>query len=205
MTDGMQGLRDDLAYMSDLVRADDLDARRRGGALMAAGGAIFASCSLVCWVSAMGWVPAPPSVYGWSWLVGMVLFFVVLFVRGGGRTGATGVRARAYGVMWSAVGSSIGVIVLCCIAAAYATGSNAVWAVLPSIVFTLYGAGWTVAASLSGERWQRLVALGAFSGAVFIAFLSHSAVVYLAYAIGLFLLAGAPGLVLMSGRGARRV
>ena len=202
MSDQIQAARDDLAFMRSLVQTGDAEQRATGGAIMASGGFIFAACSLLVWAASIGSLPVPASFYGWAWLVAMAVFLAVLFACLRGKRDGGGVKARASGVLWSAVGAAIGVIVLCCGAVQYATGSPVAWALLPSVVFTLYGAGWTVAATLSGRAWERWVAIGGFAAAVAIAFLSQSAWLYLAYAAGLALLAGAPGLVMMRARAA---
>ncbi len=200
MSDHIQAARDDLAFMRELVQSGDAEQRAVGGSIVAAGGFIFAGCSLLVWAGSMGWLPVPASFYGWSWLVAMALCAAVLILRLRGRRKSGSVKARASGVLWSAVGAAIGVIVLCCGAVQYATASPVAWALLPSVVFTLYGAGWTVAATLSGRAWERWVAIGAFAAAVAIAFLSQSSWLYLGYALGLALLAGVPGLVMTRAR-----
>lgn len=202
MSDRIQVARDDLAFMRGLIQEGDAEQRASGGAIMAAGGFIFAACSLLVWAGSVGWLPVPASFYAWAWPAAMAAFIAVLVLLLRGKRQGASVKARASGVLWAAVGSAIGVIVLSCGAAQYATGSAAAWAILPSVVFTLYGAGWTVAATLSGRAWERWVAIGAFAAAVAIAFLSRSSWLYLGYAAGLALLAGAPGLVMMRARAA---
>ena len=79
-------------------------------------------------------------------------------------------------------------------------GHEVGWAMLPSLVFSLYGAGWMVAATLSGRAWERMVGVGGFFAAVAIAFTANTGFVYLDYAAGLFLLAAVPGFLMMRDR-----
>lgn len=200
MTDQMQAARDDLAFMRELVQAGEPGERARGGRIIAFGGFIFAGCSALNGAASLGLIPWPPSAFGWSWFVAMGLFLALLFTVIGRRDTPQSKTSKAAGMAWAALGSVIFTTVLSCLAANVATGDPAVWAVLPSVVFAVYGAGWTVSSVLSGRRWEAAVALGAFSAAVAIAFLSRSSWLYLAYAAGLVLLAGVPGLVMMRAR-----
>ena len=192
----IQTIRDDLAYLRELVQGGEAGERRKGGVILAGGGFLFAACSLANWAATENLLPWPPSVLVWSWFLAMAVFVVFLVgVLSRGRE-AQSVRSRAIGMAWAALGSVIFTTVLSCVAANLATGSGAVWAVLPSVIFGVYGAGWTVSSTLSGRKWEAVVAFGAFSAAVAIAFLARSPWLNFAYAVGLVLLAGLPGLVL---------
>jgi hypothetical protein len=71
------------------------------------------------------------------------------------------------------------------------------FAATPMVILALYGAGWTVAATVSGRPWMKAVALGGYVAAVAIGFLVTSPLIFLVYAIALLLLATAPGVALM--------
>ena len=64
-------------------------------------------------------------------------------------------------------------------------------------VFALYGAGWAVSATMSGQKWQWWLAIGGWVGAPAIASLIGTPVLWLGYAAGLVLLAMIPGLILV--------
>ncbi len=198
MTDHIAAIRDDLAFMRGLAEVEEPRASRKAGVILSAAGVIFGGASLVAWRAASGALPA--GVLAWAWLVATGLFVGVLvttlIVFGRSR----GVRDRATGMAWSGVGGALFAIFLGLYAAATATGGSAVFAAVPTVVLALYGAGWTVASTMSGRRWQAAVALGCYSAAAAIGFLAASAAVFLAYAAALLLLVAAPGLVLLARR-----
>ena len=198
MTDRIDAIRDDLAFMRGLAAVEP-GASRKGGAILSAAGLIFGAASLVNWRAASGDVPTAAA--NWSWLIatgafmGVLVTALVVFKR------SEGVRERASGTAWSGVGGALFSIFLGLAAAASSLHSTVVFAAVPTVVLALYGAAWTVASAMSGRRWQAAVALGCYSAATALGFLVGSPSVFLAYAAALLLLATAPGLVLLTRRG----
>lgn len=193
MTDHMQTIRDDLAYLRALAE-EGRGGGERGGAVILAAGLIYAACSVLQWASLTGLISQ--AVSGAAWLVGTVLFFLVMWaikVRGAGATG----RSRIASVAWEGVGWSILTLFVALAVATWRTQSPLLIYLAPSIIFALYGAAWMVAGAISGKGWLKLTALGSYAAAVACAFVITQPVQYLVYAGGLLLLAAAPGLVLM--------
>lgn len=199
MTHHIDAIRDDLAFMRGLASADEPGASRKGGVLLTAAGIIFGAASLVAWRAASGALPAAAVVWVWpvatGVYIGVLASTLVLFER------SQGVRDRAAGVAWAGVGGAIFAILLGLQAAAATAHSPVVLAAIPTVVLALYGAGWTVAAAMSGRRWKAATAFASYAAAVAIGFLVASPSVFLAYAAALLLLAAAPGVFILLRRG----
>jgi len=68
---------------------------------------------------------------------------------------------------------------------------------IPSILLTLYGVAWSVAATVSQQRWIWMTAAGSFLSALATAVTSDQPIVLLVYAVALVLTAALPGLILL--------
>ena len=198
MTDRIDTIRDDLAFIRSLAVAEP-GGSRKGGVILAAAGLIFGAASLVNWRAASGALPV--SMADWSWLIATGAFIGVLVTTLVVFKPSEGVRERASGMAWSGVGGALFSIFLGLNAAASVLHSTVVFAAVPTVVLALYGAAWTVASAMSGRRWQAAVALACYSAATALGFLVASPAVFLAYAVALLLLATAPGLVMLARRG----
>jgi hypothetical protein len=98
---------------------------------------------------------------------------------------------------WTAMGWAIFAIMSGFGVASTQLHSPELFAGAPMVILALYGAGWTVAATVSGRLWMKGVALGGYVGAVAIGFLVTSPAIFLVYAAALLLLTAAPGVALM--------
>lgn len=195
MTDRIDAIRDDLAFMR-AVSADSEPAQsRKGGLILLTAGLVFGAASLAAWCGATGRLPFA-AVQG-VWFIAMAVFFVALVAVLTLGPRSQGVRDRATGMAWAAMGGAIFTTVIGFQVAANVLRSPQVFAGLPTLIVALYGAGWTVSGAMSGQRWRVAVALGGYVAAVLLAFLVASPVLYLAYALALFALAAVPGLVLL--------
>ncbi len=199
MTDQMQTIRDDLAYVRTLA----VEGRRgppRGGAILFAAGLIWGSTSLAAWGVATRRDLFPAAWQGWVWLVGLAAFFTVmaLVIRSyRGKPGKSSVNNRVTRAAWSAAGWSIFVFMAAMAAACWRLDSSLPTAMIAPFVLAVYGVGWAVAASVSDLPWLKWTAVGSFAAAVFMGFLAGSTLQYLAYAAALFLLMALPGWVLL--------
>lgn len=68
------------------------------------------------------------------------------------------------------------------------------------ITLSVYGIGWRAAAVMTGRGWPNLLSLGAFAGAVALAFLAGSAEQSLGYSLALLAFAVVPGGLLLMRR-----
>jgi hypothetical protein len=193
MTDHMQTIKDDLAYLRMLAE-EGRQGGERGGAMGVAAGVIFGACSVVQWAALAGYVGG--AVSNISWIAGTLLFFVALIVIKA-RMGEPAGRGRAINVAWQGVGWAIFTLFIALSVATWRTQSAILVTFAPSIILALYGAAWSVAAAISGKGWVRLTAVGSFVGAVICAWFIAEPTQYLVYAAALLLLAALPGAILM--------
>ena len=193
MTDHMQTIRDDIAYIKTLAEEGRGEAAR-GGAIGVAAGLIYAACSVIQWAALTGRVA--PVVSNGAWILGTLLFYAVLAAVKR-RMGSSAGRGRASGAAWAGVGWAVFALAVAIAVATWRTQSMVLIYFAPSIILALYGAAWTVGAALSGRVWVRLMAAGAFVATVVCAWFITDPVQYLIYAAALVLLAALPGALVM--------
>ncbi len=198
MTDQMQAIRDDLAFMREMTVTDEAAASRKAGAILTTAGIIFAGASVEAWAASASL--APTWTMAWVWPASMVLFLAVLGVILSRGPKAQGVRDRTAGMAWTAIGWAISAIMLGFTVASFQLHSSALFAGAPTVILALYGAGWTVAATVSNRRWMWTVAFGGYLGAVAIGLLVNNPAIYLVYAVALLMLTAAPGVVLLRSK-----
>jgi hypothetical protein len=199
MTDQNQAIRDDIAFMRALAE-EGRQTPLLGGSMLVAVGLIFGVANAVG-----TYIEATQKTYSVAALavpLGAVALFVVVLGwlkrRYGAQPGATSPVNRATGALWRAVGWSIVLMIAALGVVAARRHDASILAVLPIIIFALYGVGWQVAATMSKAGWLRLVALGSYVTALLAAYFVTEPVISSAVTTaGLFLLLAAPGFVLM--------
>lgn len=197
--DDLRAMKDEIAYIKSLAE----EGRRTpylGGGILIAAGVIFGLASLLHWSVAIGVLAIPPVGYAVIWIGAMALFFACLFVligRHRGRPGAGSLVNQATGAAWMGVGLLIFVMSLSIAVISWRVRSEALTLIFPSMIFAAYGLGWAVSATMSRTRWQWGLAIGAWVAAPTIAALVGTSWIWLAYAVGLALLALLPGIVLV--------
>ena len=197
MTDGLQGLREDVAFMRALAE-EGRAAPITGGSMMAAAGLIFSIASLVFYAELTGAIDPPGS--GLIWLVAMVVYAIAgtfIVRRLMAQPGYAVARNRATGVAWSAIGYAIFAIAVCFAVGASRTGQGAILSMFAPVILALYGSAWSVAGLLSRAAWLGGVAATAFVSAVVTAWFANQPEQFLVYAAALVLTALFPGLYLM--------
>jgi len=197
MTDQMQTLRDDVAFLRGLAE-QGRDAPLLGGAMLAWAGLIFGVASLVFYAELTRAIDPPGS--GLVWLVAIVAYGVVgtlTVLRLRRRPGYQAPRNQASGAAWSAVGYAIFAIWAAFAVATYRTGEEVIMLMFAPVILALYGAGWSVAATVSPAPWLKLTAGAAFVSAAVMAWFTGEAEQFLIYAAALVLTALLPGLLLI--------
>jgi len=200
--DQIQSVKDDIAFMRALA-AEGQRTPLLGGAILVAAGLIFGAASLAYWAMLEEHLVVDPE---WGsffiWMGALALFLIVLTVlniRIGKQPGARSPANRASGAAWMGVGMAIFAMGLSYGVAGWQLRSDDVMATFPSVIFALYGAGWAVAAAMTGKRWLWWVAFGSWAMAPVLAWFSAISIQYILYAVALFLLMSLPGYVLTRG------
>jgi len=195
MTDQNTSLRDDIAFMRNLAESGR-DNTLRGGSVMVSSGLIFGTASLIIWGGLQtGYAAADQLVLVWP--VAGVLFFICLylFLRSLPKREA---KASANGVSWSGLGWAIFVCVVSLLIIAVRTNQAAAAAAISPVILSLYGAAWCMAGAITRRRWQYGFGLASFAAALVNAWaVPEGNLMYLLYALSLYILVAAPGFHLM--------
>lgn len=202
MNDQIETLQNDIAFLRALAE-DGAGRQRYGGSVMLWAGVVFSLASLVCWGVQAGAIAAPaqwaiPAI--WIGVTGMFFVGLAILKRGVGDQPLS-VASRAWGAAWRSVGMTIFALLAATVAVCWRSGSGVPSLLMPSMVLGLYGLAWSVAATVSGKGWIKLVAAGSYAGAIAIGFVSTSRDVFAYYALALILLTAVPGYVLMRDDG----
>jgi hypothetical protein len=197
MTD-VQGLKDDLAFLRGLTQ-DHGKGLARDGFSLAAVGMVFAVVSLFYWL--VYWGPlasAKVLAYG-VWAAGVLVMIAIVEVAKRRLPPSTGGAARAMSMAWNGVGVSMTAGGLGLLAAGWKLQDGAfVLATFPILLFSLYGAAWSVAYAAVRTGWFALVSAGCFAAAVGEGLLYRTPHQWLVLSIGLFVLVGLPGLAIFN-------
>jgi hypothetical protein len=202
MSDQNHAIGDDIAFMRTLAE-EGRTSGPIGGSILVASGLSFGSASLAVWIGATWSLLHANWQFSAIWMASLAVFMGYLII---GKTisGPTrGQTPRAVGVAWSGAGWSIFFVGLSLVVmAVHGKDAYVASAFLPFIL-CIYGSAWFVAAALTRARWLYGVAFGSFAMALVTAWCAAEGnLIYLVYAISLYALAAAPGVVLM--RQARR-
>ncbi len=197
--DPLQSVQDDIAYMKDLAH-QGRRAPLLGGSILITAGLVFGVASIGHWAIESGAVALPASALPLLWLAALVIFFIVLTLQVRQTRhlpGAGSAANKATGAAWMGVGQAIFAMFVAVSILIWRTGDPAIASIFPSLIFALYGAGWAVSATMSGQRWQWPLTIGCWVAAAAIALLVNTPYLWLGYAAGLFLFAMIPGWLLV--------
>jgi hypothetical protein len=196
MTD-TRSLKDDLAFLRDLTQDSGRGLARDGFAL-AVVGLVFGVVTLIYWL--IYWGPlAGARVLGWYlWIAGLVVMVGAIAIANRRLPHATGAAARALSNAWSGVGVANTAGGLGLLAAGWRLhDATFVLATFPILLFSLYGAAWSVAYAVKRLSWFAWISTGCFAAAIAEGLLFRSPHQWLVLSAGLFLLVGLPGLVIL--------
>lgn len=199
MTQDMQAVRDDLAFMKALAQ-EGRRAPLLNGRFLLAAGLIYGGTSLVAWLIVIRIVAVP---YGWLaplWIGVTIVFVVCVRVTRGcmsAKPGTTAVTNRAVAAVWQGLGYAMLAMLCAALIIAHELKTSAIFAVFPSLVLAIYGMAWWLAATMSDVKWIRWTSLACFLAAVLIGLLIRSSALYLAFTAALLLLIALPGWLLL--------
>ena len=110
----------------------------------------------------------------------------------------SGAAARALSTAWNGVGVSLTAGGLGLGAAAWRQhDAGFILATFPILLFSLYGAAWSVAFAVKRLNWFAWISAGCFLAAIGEGLLYRTPHQWIVLSIGLFLLVGVPGLVIL--------
>jgi hypothetical protein len=193
--------QDDLAFMRALV-----DSAGGSGLPVAFGEGYFAAGLIYGLQALSGFIQMVAHIPYFSNLslvfgVGPTLIFIaalVWIIRRHRGEGQGGVTARAMGATFGCLGLANFALICVIGSVALKEHSLLIWWIYPCVVLVTQGAAWLVAAALRRGRWQVVVALGWFAGAIAAALVIDQPVWFvLVLTLCLFGLMAVPGLVMM--------
>lgn len=199
MTQDMQTVRDDLAFIKALAQEGRRAPLLSGRSLIAAG-LIYGVVSLAAWAMAVGMLQLSPPWRWGVWVLGTVIFYPFIWISkraACSRPGASAVGNVAVGAAWRGLGYAILAMAVATSLAAWREHSAMVWDTFPCAVLVFYGAGWMVAAAMSQLTWVRWVAAGCLICAIAVGVLADNAASCLVFAAGCFMLVALPGWLLL--------
>ncbi len=198
MSDQMQSIRDDLAFMKS-VAADEGSLPWAVGACFLAAGLIYGPPLIAVWAQGRGLIAMPGQWMGWVGILSTIVFVPVqiALVALGPKPKPGASMGRAFVPAWSGVGLVTVVMLAVIFIAGARLHVREIWQVWTSICFALWGAAWWVVAMLRPRRGWLLVALGSLATAVANALLVGTPDELLGCAVGILLWLGAPGLMIM--------
>lgn len=201
MTQDMQAVKADLAFIKALAQEGRRAPLLNGRSLIAAG-VIYGLTSLAAWAMAVG-VLQLPHAWRWGvWVLATAIFYPFIWISkraACSRPGASAVNNVAVSAAWRGLGYAIFAMAVATGLAGWREHSSIVWDTFPCAVLVFYGAGWMVAAAMSQLAWVRWVAAGCLICAVAVGVLADSASSCLIFAAGCFLLVALPGWLLLRG------
>jgi hypothetical protein len=203
MTDAQTKIADDLAYLKTLAE-EGRAAPILAGPYIALAGGVFGITSLVHCAIQTRILPLPAPALGGIWLASGLVFALCLPLldrRTRTRPGGASSLNETIGTVWTQAGIAIAVLSVALIVAGYRTADWGVLNLFPSIILALYGLCWMAAAHIGRTGWLRRVGVGSFIASIAMAAVAGGPLLWLAYAIALFALALAPGLLLMRQEG----
>ena len=203
MSASEKSIREDAAFLRALAQGSASGSAKDGAILLAAG-LIFGLVAAQYWAAGSGLLPASPGLRPWLWIDGLVPFILVMILIARKFRGqATGAATRALSAAWGGVGVAhvFGVLALVVGGARLGLPLLATW-VFPLVLFTLFGAAWSVAFAVRRRAAFAVCAVGSYLAAGLCGLVMGRPEEWLVLAGGLFALVAAPGLaILRASRG----
>jgi len=159
---------------------------------------VFGGVTFAYWLFFAGHAPGLASAAPWLWAGGVAVMVITSMLVNRRLPRSSGAASRAVAAAWSGTGASLIAPCLGLILGGERTGQPqlVLW-IFPVIMFTLYGAAWTVAWAVKRRAWLFLVGAGCFATALAEGALVSSPHQWLVLAAGLALWVALPGAVIL--------
>ncbi|MDB5439784.1 MAG: hypothetical protein JWM33_2211 [Caulobacteraceae bacterium] len=199
MTDQIQSLRDDVAYLKTLASEGARGPLTHGGAVLLAVGIIYSVPGIVMWADMSGVISLPPWIRNWEYAYAVAVQAVVmgLFRLKGNNWASCGNRNRVFGVIWAGLGITTLLAALGIALTAWRVGSYVPWLGFGPVVLSIYAGAWFVCAALVRQGWMFGVAAISAACAVGLALSVTSPFYLLGYSAAIFLSLCVPGFFMM--------
>jgi len=196
MSNDIERVKDDIAFMKELAK-DDGSVLRASGIGLVVGGTVFGLLLLRSFLIANGWLVWPEVLQPLMPFDAVVLFFVIFIgiaLRDGRRSDirqlTVGATSRALWASWAAVG--IGYLVAqIALSAAGASG------LAGATIFAFWGGGWFVVWAIYRQARFALVTIACYATAVGAGLLWETPYAQLVLALGFFVLVALPGVLIV--------
>jgi hypothetical protein len=195
MSDEIQQLRDDIAFVRSMVEDDGSVLRASAIGLLVAG-IVFGLAALRAFALDSGWLRWPEALRPLlSWDAPLLFFLVLLPVLAISSAGARpsfatiSAASRAVWASWAAVGIGYAV--------AAASLSIAGLHGASAVLFAFWGSGWLSAAAAYRRRRHLLISLGCYLSAITAGFLEGTPREHLLMALAFWALVALPGLMIL--------
>ena len=167
MTNKIQDVQDDLAFLRALADGPPLRWELFGQAYLA-GGLIYGLQCLFHWGQAQGWIVLSPmsSLIVSLGFTAVFLAVLAIMIWRRGRSPVLGMANRAISSAFAGVGLTNLVMVALFAAVATRHHSLTIWMIYPAVVFALQGAAWLVAAMVRRRPWMTVIAIGWFGSTI---------------------------------------
>lgn len=163
MTNKIQDVQDDLAFLRSLAEGPPLRWELFGQTYLMAGLVYGAQC-LFHWCQLQGWIvlaPQPALIVSLSFTAVFLVFLTWMLWRRG-RAPVLGASNRAVNAAFAGVGTTNIVMLALFAMVASRHHSLTIWMIYPAIVFALQGAAWLVTAMIRRRAWMAVIAVGWF-------------------------------------------
>lgn len=167
MTQKIQDVQDDLAFMRSMAEGPPLRWEMFGQTYLVAGLIYGAQC-LFHWCQIQGWIvlaPMPALIISLSF-TGVFLAFLAWMLWRRGRAPVLGASNRAVNAAFAGAGTTNIVMVALFGLVASRHHSLIIWMIYPAMVFALQGAAWLVTAMIRRRAWMAVIAVGWFGSAI---------------------------------------
>lgn len=201
MSDKMQALNEDIAYMRDLAEAG-ASTPLVSGTVMVVVGALFGVISLAHWT----WFQlADPQdwmvVTMWIGAAVVCWTFCYFWVarRMMRKPGVASPSNRAVGWTWNSTGWTVNVLLVASLILSWRLDSTLPFTLFPSVIAGVYGGAWLVTARMSGQNWMMWPTIGSFAFALLLAVLITTSYLWIAFSAAFFLTVMVPGIIMVRG------